>query len=164
MKSRLLDVGVLLILATVALAIVIGSEAGLRSLAVHVYVFVVGGLAMGLVVAAAHDALPRRRSAFELSLGRRAAPAHGRPAQLERIEREVTLSVATAHDLHRKLLPQLQEIAECRLERAGKRAGPDTLGRWWELLRPDREEPGDRFGPGIAPADLRALVADLERL
>ena len=31
---------------------------------------------------------------------------------------------------------------------AASRPGPDTLGRWWELLRPDRPEPAERFAPG----------------
>ena len=61
----------------------------------------------------------------------------------------MTLGVATAHDLHLKLLPQLREIARCRLERTGRRPSAETLGRWWELLRPDREPPEDKFGPGL---------------
>ena len=43
-------------------------------------------------------------------------------------------------------------------------AGPETLGRWWELLRPDREATADRFAPGIRERDLRALVDDLEKM
>ena len=31
-------------------------------------------------------------------------------------------------------------------------------------LLPDREPPADRFGRGISEGDLRALVADLERM
>jgi len=83
---------------------------------------------------------------------------------VEQIERAVTLGVANAYDLHQRLLPQLREIAQCRLERSGRTPGPETLGRWWELLRPDRAEPHDRFGPGISQSELRALVADLERM
>ena len=63
-----------------------------------------------------------------------------------------------------RLLPHLREIASARLERTGRTPGPDTLGQWWDLLRPDRPEPTDRFARGIREADLRALVADLERL
>ena len=48
---------------------------------------------------------------------------------------------ASAYDLHFRLLPHLREIAQARLERAGRTPGPDTLGRWWELLRPDRPAP-----------------------
>jgi hypothetical protein len=84
--------------------------------------------------------------------------------QLAKVEREVTLSIGNAYDLHTRLLPHLREIATARLERRGQRPGPDTLGRWWELLRPDRPEPSERFAPGIREAELRDLVADLERL
>ena len=76
----------------------------------------------------------------------------------------MTLATASAYDLHFRLLPHLREIAQARLERAGADAGPETLGRWWELLRPDRPAPDDRFAPGIREAELRALVADLERM
>jgi hypothetical protein len=108
--------------------------------------------------------VPRRlRSELDRALaesGRRERPL----PELERTQREVTLATATAYDLHVRLLPHLREIAQCRLERTGKTAGPDTLGRWWELLRPDRPEPDDRFAPGIKQAELRALVSDLERM
>src|SRR5207248_1997300 len=86
------------------------------------------------------------------------------PAQAEQIERAVTLGVANAYDLQLRLLPHLREIAQCRLERSGRTPSPETLGRWWELLRPDRIDPVDRFAPGISPSDLRALVADLETM
>jgi len=163
-RRHLIDVGVLLVAGTAALALVVGTEPGVRSVALHVYVFAVGGLVLGVLVAGAREALPRRRSLFEQALARLSDPPAARPAQLERVEREVTLGVATAYDLHLKLLPQLREIARSRLERSGREPGPETLGRWWELLRPDRLEPEDRFGPGIPPGELRALVADLERL
>ena len=165
MKPHLLDAGVLIGAVTVALILVIVTEPGTRSVALHVYVIVIGSLVMGLVVAAARAALPRRRvSPFAAALARADDPGPARPDQLARVEREVTLGVATAHDLHVKLLPELREIARCRLERAGKRPSPETLGRWWDLLRPDRPAPDDKFGPGIREAELRALVADLEQL
>ncbi len=41
---------------------------------------------------------------------------------------------------------------------------PETLGRWWELLRPDRPAPENRHAAGISPSELRALVSDLERM
>ncbi len=84
--------------------------------------------------------------------------------ELAKLEREVTLAVGNAYALHSRLLPQLREIADARLERTGRQAGPDTLGRWWELLRPDRPEPADQFAPGIPADELRQLVADLERM
>ena len=38
--------------------------------------------------------------------------------------------------------------------------GPEA----WELVRPDREPPVDRLGPGVRLADLRAAVHALERI
>jgi hypothetical protein len=129
-----------------------------------VYLLFLGALLMLVVVSSVGAALPRsRRSELTLALDERAAPATTLP-QLAKVEREVTLALGSAYDLHARLLPDLREIATARLERSGRRPGPDTLGRWWELLRPDRPEPPDRFAPGIRAEDLRALVADLERL
>ena len=76
----------------------------------------------------------------------------------------MTLGVANSYDLHVRLLPHLREIAQCRLERVGRTSSPETLGRWWELLRPDRAAPDDRFAAGLPREDLVALVADLERM
>ena len=165
MRRHLVDVVVVLTAGTIAAALVIATEPGLRTVVLHVYVIGVGTILMALVVAAARQALPRRkRSAFAAALGARHEEHYEEPAQLRRLEREVTLGVATAHDLHLKLLPQLREIARCRLERTGRRPSEETLGRWWELLRPDREPPEDKFAPGLPESELRALVADLERM
>ena len=164
MRRHLVDVVVLFIGATIALAAVILTQPSLRTPALRVYVLVVGALLMLVVVSAAAEALPRRRrSEFDRALVRVQEPR--RPlAEFARVEREVTLAIATSYDLHHRLLPQLREIARCRLERSGRTPSPETLGRWWELLRPDREEPEERFAPGIPERELRALVADLEAL
>lgn len=165
MRRHLLDVAVVIAAGTVVAALVVGTEPGFRTIVLHVYVIGVGAILMGLVVSAARAALPRRkRSPFATALGERRDERYEEPAQLKRLEREVTLGVATAHDLHTKLLPQLREIARCRLERTGKRPSAETLGPWWELLRPDRESPEDKFAPGLPEAELRALVADLDRM
>ena len=73
--------------------------------------------------------------------------------------------------------PEERHLAMPALEhRRRRRASPGVLvgeqhrvgvplpGRWWELLRPDRPDPDDRFAPGIEQAELRALVSDLERM
>jgi hypothetical protein len=163
-RRHLLDLIVLFILSSLICGYIALAQPSLRSVTLHVYVFLLGGLLMLGIVAAAGDSVPRRqRSELDRALSE---PRHReqRLADLEKAEREVTLATATAYDLHCRLLPHLREIAQCRLERTGKTSGPDTLGRWWELLRPDRPEPEDRFGPGIKPAELRALVSDLERM
>jgi uncharacterized membrane protein len=163
-RRHLIDVVVLFALSSGATAYVSLAVPGDRRLAIHVYLLFLGALLMLVVVSSVGDALPRsRRSELTRALDEQIEPGRSVP-QLAKVEREVTLALGSAYDLHARLLPHLREIATARLERSGRRAGPDTLGRWWELLRPDRPEPADRFGPGIREDDLRALVADLERL
>jgi len=163
-KRHRLDFAVLFVIASAICAYVSFAVPADRSLAIRGYVLVVGGLAMFGVLVAVGAAAPRRRRS-ELTKALDERPAVTRPVtELARIEREVTLAVGSAHDLHHRLLPHLREIAQARLERRGKQPGPDTLGRWWDLLRPDRPEPDDRFARGIPEDDLRALVADLERM
>jgi len=164
-KRHLFDLVVLLVLSSVVAGYLLLAEASWRDVILRVYVFVVGALAMLALVAAAGDAVPRRRqSELELALRGGARPKPKPLHELEKLQREVTLSCAAAADLHYRLLPQLREIAQARLERVGREPGPETLGRWWELLRPDRPAPHDMFAPGIKLDELRALVRDLERI
>jgi uncharacterized membrane protein len=164
MKQHRLDLAVLWVVATGVCAYISFALPGDRGIAVRVYILVLGALGMVAVLSAVGAALPRRRrSQFVQALDEH-SEGPKRVTDLARMEREVTLSVGNAYDLHTRLVPHLREIARARLERSGKQPGPDTLGRWWELLRPDRPEPADRYARGIAEADLRALVADLERM
>jgi hypothetical protein len=164
MRRHLLDVVVLVALSSGACLYVSLAVPGDRDIAVHAYLLFLGALLMIVVISEVGAALPRPyRSELTRALDERTEPPASVP-QLAKVEREVTLAIGSAYDLHARLLPHLREIATARLERSGRRPGPDTLGRWWELLRPDRPEPQDRFAPGIREADLRALVADLERL
>jgi hypothetical protein len=163
-RRHLFDLVALLFVASIVVGYLVLTEPAWRGTVVRVYVFVVGALAMLALVAAAGDAVPRRRRS-QLDVALREQEARERPLpELERLQREVTLACAAAFDFHHRLLPQLREIAQARLERTGRTAGPETLGRWWELLRPDRESPVDRFGNGIRLEELRELVADLERI
>jgi hypothetical protein len=163
-RRHLLDLIVLFVLSSLVCGYVALAQPGLRNVTLHVYVFVVGALLMLGLVAAAGDSVPRRsRSELDQALAERNRRTPRLP-DVERTEREVTLATASAYDLHYRLLPHLREVAQCRLERAGKAPGPETLGRWWELLRPDRPEPEDRFAPGIKQSELRALVDELERM
>jgi hypothetical protein len=163
-RRHLLDLIVLFVLSSLICGYVALAQPNLRSVTLHVYVFLLGAMLMLGFVAAAGDRVPKRlRSELDRALAE--STVRERPVpELEKTLREVTLATSTAYDLHFRLLPHLREIAQCRLERAGKTSGPDTLGPWWDLLRPDRPEPVDRFAPGIKQADLRALVSDLERM
>jgi uncharacterized protein (DUF1501 family) len=163
-RRHLLDLIILFVFSSLVAGYVVTAQPAARNVTLHVYVFLVGGLVMLGVVAAAGDAVPRRlRSDFDAALNEK-APRAGALPELEKLEREVTLGTASAYDLHYRLLPHLRAIAQARLERSGREPGPDTLGRWWELLRPDRQPPENRLAKGINPADLRDLVADLARM
>ena len=164
MRRHALDVAILFVLSSGACAYVALQVPGERPVALHVYFLFLGALLMLVVVSGVGAAAPRaRRSDLAAALDERTEPT-GRVSQLAKIEREVTLSIGNAYDFHTRLLPHLREIATARLERRGQRPGPDTLGRWWDLLRRDRPEPSERFAPGIPERELRELVADLERI
>ncbi len=164
MRRHLLDLIILFVGASVVVGYIAAAQPSVRNVTLHAYVFVVGGLLMLAVVAAAGDAIPRRsRSELAVALTETGRAQRQLP-ELEKLEREVTLATASAYDLHFRLVPHLREIAQARLERSGRSPSPETLGRWWELLRPDRPAPEDRFGKGITAAELRALVADLEKM
>jgi hypothetical protein len=163
-RRHLFDLVLLGALATLATGYAALTHPDVRTTALHIYVLFLGGLLMLGIVAAADNAVTRRhRSRFDAALAEPGEPPTRLPG-LERMEREVTLARLSSFDLHFRLLPHLREIAQARLERQGKAPSAETLGRWWELLRPDRPAPDDRFAPGISEADLSALVADLERL
>ncbi len=100
-------------------------------------------------------------SAFDLALARRPDEPM-RPAELVRIEREITLGTTTAGHLHTRLIPLLRDAAVARL---GVDVTRERLGdEAWELLRPDRPEPEDRNAPGIPLRQVRSVVATLEQL
>lgn len=164
MRRHLLDLVILFVVVSLVTGYIVAAQPGTRNVALHAYVFLVGGLLMLGVVAAAGDAVPRRkRSELEAALAA-STRREKRLPEIEKLEREVTLATSSAYDLHYRLLPQLREIAQARLERAGREAGPETLGRWWDLLRPDRPPPEDRFEKGISENELRALVQDLGKM
>jgi hypothetical protein len=148
---------------TVAAAGVYEFAPSVHSLTLHAYVLAIGGTALMVAVRIAQARAPRQRSAFDAALERKRRPL-GRISQLQRMERAVTIGCASEADFQQHLLPQLREIAQAQLERTGRVPGPDTLGRWWHVLGPDREQPVDKFQPGISLTELRELTNDLARL
>ena len=158
------DVVAWIVMAAIAFLIAALAIPGDRRIEFHVFVLALGAILMSAAISAVARAVPRGgRSELSRALDAKQTDAP-EVDDLLRMERIVTMAVGNAHDLHTRLLPLLRDIAATRLERAGRRPGPETLGRWWDLLRPDRREPDDRFAPGIKEAELRALVSDLERL
>lgn len=141
-------------------------------LAVHLYLV---GMAALLSAVLAERALRRLRLADAPSLLARwrARPRRWRPdrvRQLEELEHAVDFSLTTAFDVHYRLRPHLVRIAAHRLSvrrgiqlEADPAAARRVLGEAaWELVRPDREPPGDRNAKGIDVVALRTIVAALE--
>lgn len=99
-------------------------------------------------------------------------PPEERPiAELERLDRELTMGSTRAFDLHYRVRPILREIAAARLERrglsldSGSPAVQEALGEdLWQLTAPDREPPHDRLAPGLGLEELDRTIARLERL
>ena len=160
---------------------VVGSAAALvaalvrpgdRELVLDAYLLFVGGLALLLLARLTGSALPAAgRSRFERALVA-AAPARSRPEALAALERRLLLATETAFEVHFRLRPVLGEIASHRLSArrgidldAEPEAAREVLGpEAWELVRPDREPPGDRLARGARLADLSAAVDALERI
>jgi hypothetical protein len=91
---------------------------------------------------------------------------------LAQLEREVTLVLMTSFDVHFRFRPTLRSMArELLASRRGldldrdRDAARRVLGEEaWEVVRPDREPPLDRFGPGLDLPTLRAAVSALEAI
>jgi hypothetical protein len=141
------------------------------TLAIHVWLLIVLGLAflafMRLVVAL----YPRGPSPFEGSL-RRHQPSAERPGSMSRLEREVSMAGSAAFDVHFRLRPVILELATellssrrgIDLERDPERAHAALGDDVWELVRPDRPQPAERHGSGIDEARLCRVVTALERV
>ncbi len=141
---------------------------GRRALALDLYLLLIGSAAVFALVRALAEAAPRP----DPEAPRHARRMSQRLPELERTERAVLLSASNAFDVHYRLRPILREIAAQRLatrrgltldaDQAAARAllGADA----WELVRPEREPPELRFGPGVEAAELREVIAALERI
>jgi hypothetical protein len=159
-------------LATALLVVMLGIGPASDQQILTVYVLVlaaIGLAALTRIARSASDVPPP--SAFDAAMQVHVVKPM-RPPELVRTEREITLGVATAGQLYRRLLPMLREAAAARLsaghnielerrpEAARELLGNDT----WEVLRPDRPEPDDRNAPGIPMSQLSHVIATLEKL
>lgn len=172
MKRAVLRAAQLPVLLTVALIVLVLVLPGRRELIAHVYALAVAAVALLYLVRAVRAAHPAAGpSSFDAATRRRAFQQERIP-ELERVEREVALGIATAFDLHYRLRPAVRRTAaELLAARRGIDMNDDSdaarrvLGEEaWEIVRSDREPPRDRFAPGADVASLRAVVASLEAL
>lgn len=172
MKSLLTGAGFYLALATIGLFVSRSVQPGRHELELDIYVLLVGTLAVFTAVLITRRAFPPSESS-RLAEALRVEPKEPvRPPDLERTERLLTISTATAFDFHYRLRPILREVAEQRLaDRRGLRldgGGPaveSILGdELWQLVRPDREEPRERFSPDVDRDTLARAVERLEAI
>ena len=172
MSRRALRLGRVPALLTLVLLLLLAAFPGRAEIELRVYVLLLAAFVLGRLLARLRASLPERGvSPVDAALNRRPRRPERIP-ELEKIEREVTLGQATAFDLHFRLRPTVRRIAS-ELLRARRGIDLDTspeaarraLGdETWELVRPDREQPLERFGRGIDLASLRKVVASLEAL
>ena len=146
---------------------------GRRALSLDVYVLYLGGLGLLACVQAtraAHPDVHEPSLADELADPLDVLPE--RPAELERLEREVYLSLGTGFYLHHRLRPLLREVAAHRLlvrhgvdmDRRPDAAAVILGDTTWSWLRPDQPEPRDRWSSGPPLSELREVVDTLERI
>jgi hypothetical protein len=157
--------------AIAALVVLLALRPLSTSRALAIWLVLVTGLALVLLVRHSGTGGERRRGRFEAAL--RGKPATTPvPVDLLRMERELELGIAGAGNAYHRLLPLLRSAAAARLAtRHGIELDrhPDAaravLGEdAWELLRPDRPEPADRFAPGVARARVTTLIERVESL
>ena len=174
MKRRLVSGWtVLIVAATLGVVAAVVFYPGRRSLELDAYVLFLGALGLAAGVRMTREASPDVHGpslADELADPLDVLPQ--RPVELERLEREVYLSLATSFHLYHRLRPLFREIAENRLQ---VRHGVDLDRRpedarallgdeAWAWLRSDCPEPRDRWAPGPPIAELTAVVDALDRI
>ncbi|MGI8421153.1 MAG: hypothetical protein ACR2MU_02650 [Gaiellaceae bacterium] len=151
------------LLVTVGLAVANALGATNTVRAAEIWLLALGAIGLATLTFSLHE--PASSSALERALRPARAPRAPRPQELERLEREITLSVSNAFTRHHRLRPFLRELTEQRLAERGLALVPDTVGaELWDELRPDREPPTDRLARGISLERLESLTARLEEI
>jgi hypothetical protein len=159
--------------ATVALLTVALASPRYRAPAAQIFVIVVGALAIRLLIQAVRLATSVPGPfAFDRVLIPPPPHRPALPSEPERIRFEVGAATHRALELNHQLRRRLRGIAQDRLEAehgidldADPQASRRLLGEEaWDLLRPDREPPADRFGPGMPLEGVTRIVEAVEEL
>jgi hypothetical protein len=163
----------LIALASIALVAVAWSAPQDRDRAAQAFVVFAGALVIRLLVRAVVVATSGPRPlAFDRALVPRSERVVAWATEPERIEYEVGAATHRAMELHHQFRRRLRALADDRLTAdhgvsldRDQVAARKLLGEQaWDLLRPDREPPEDRFGPGLPVADVTAIVTAVEDL
>jgi hypothetical protein len=153
----------------VAVGLVVARLAG--DVVVLVYVLVLGALLLVRLVRGLRSILPPAVR-FERLLAR-PDPQTDEVEQFRTVERDVRLSMSSGQSAQLRLGPMVREIVSVRLwrrhgvdldrepERAEALVG---AGRTWDVIRPDREAPGDGLSRGWSRRDIEQLIDELERI
>jgi hypothetical protein len=157
--------------ASVALAALLALRPLSTSRALAIWVVLVAAMALLLLVRQTRERSGTPYGSFEAALRRPAVTAPA-PLELLRTERDLELGIAGAAHAQHRLLPILREAAAARLaSRHGVElerrpdAARELLGEdVWELLRPDRPAPADRFDPGVPREQVAAVIERVESL
>lgn len=164
---------VLIVLGLVVCAFVSFIFPGRRHIALDVFVLYLGALGLVAAVNATRGASPDvHESTLADALADPLDVLPQRPAELERVEREVYLSIGSWFYLYHRLRPVLREIAANQLllrhgldfEKRPEDAQALLGETAWSWLRPDRPEPRDRWAPGPPITELTTVVDALERI
>ncbi len=143
MRRRLLAVGAAAVAAAVVLVVVLAAVPERRALALQVYAFGLCAIVL-LWLLGRTGAARDEGSAFDHA--RRVEPPDDEAViDLARVEREVTLGVANAYDLHYRLRPRIRAIVTSRL---ADRRGID-------LERQPEARAGRRRAGGLGPRPPR---------
>jgi len=166
--ARALKVGFALSAAVGLTALAVS---GARSILLDVYFLGMGGVLLLALVRTTREGGSTGLSDFDRTLEEMSRRRPSDSGELTLVN-EVEQSSASALHLHVRLRPILREIAAHRLwmrfgvdlDREQERARELVGANAWELVRPERLPPSDRLARGPAPADLRVVVEELERL
>jgi hypothetical protein len=148
-EARRIVVGALL--ATVGLIVLLGMKPVSRTTLLAGYAIVLAAIALAALMRIMRAARSDAPSRFAHELAREEIPP-SRPNALVRIERELTLAMSNAGNVHDRFRPLIRDIAEAR------ECTDDELRAF--LAEP---EPRDRSAPGLSARAIRRLVDTLER-
>ena len=173
MRAGRSNIIALVVLGSIVWAVVAFLLPGRREVATDAYVLFLGAIGLLVAVRATRAASPDVHEpslAAELDDPLDVPPE--RPRELERLEREVYLSLGSSFYLHHRMRPVLREIASHRLlmkHGVDLDQKPDAAAALlgepaWAWLRADREEPRDRWATGPPLAELEAVVDAVERI
>jgi hypothetical protein len=158
-------------LATAGLAVALALRPAESSRATEAYVLFLGALGAALLTRATSRAFPASATSRVDEARARPRPPEPVVAELQRIERELAMSLQSAFDTHYRLRPLLRELAASPLgqrgldlDGSGGRAEQFLGSELWQLVRPDVERPSDHHAAGVPIAAVERAVRALEAL